>query len=92
MQAELPMPVYSFQFPEKNTDANVPQAQESEWANAKNVIRGRVLVMDPSHARLSDVKVVIEDANRIVFSDTTNADGEYEYRGLSAGRYLISPL
>ena len=77
-------------IPEENTDANVPSAQESEWANAKNVIHGRVLVMDPSHALLSDVKVVIEDANRIVFSDTTNADGEYEYRGLSAGRYLIS--
>ena len=77
-------------IPEKNTDANVPPAQESEWANAKNVIRGRVLLMDPSHALLSDVKVVIEDANRIVFSDATNADGEYEYRGLSAGRYLIS--
>lgn len=77
-------------IPEENTDANVPSAQKSEWANAKNVIHGRVLVMDPSHALLSDVKVVIEDANRIVFSDTTNADGEYEYRGLSAGRYLIS--
>ncbi len=77
-------------IPDKNTDANVPQAQESEWANAKNVIHGRVLVMDPSHALLSDVKVVIEDANRIVFSDTTNADGEYEYRGLSAGRYFIN--
>ena len=77
-------------IPDKNTDANVPQAQESEWSNVKNVIHGRVLVMDPSHALLSDVKVVIEDANRIVFSDTTNADGEYEYRGLSAGRYLIS--
>ena len=46
--------------------------------------------MDPSHAPLSDVKVVIEGASRVVFSDTTNADGEYEYRGLSAGRYLIS--
>lgn len=77
-------------IPDKNTDANVPQTQESEWSNVKNVIHGRVLVMDPSHALLSDVKVVIEDANRIVFSDTTNADGEYECRGLSAGRYLIS--
>lgn len=77
-------------IPEENTDANVPSAQESEWSNVKNVIHGRVLLMDPSHALLSDVKVVIEDANRIVFRDTTNTDGEYEYRGLSAGRYLIS--
>ena len=46
--------------------------------------------MDPSHAPLSDVKVVIESTDRIVFSDTSNADGEYECRGLSAGRYLIS--
>ena len=77
-------------IPDKNTDANVPQAQESEWSNAKNVIRGRILAMDPSHAPLSDVKVVIESTDRIVFSDTSNADGEYECRGLSAGRYLIS--
>ena len=79
-----------FSIPEKNTDANVLPAQESDWSNAKNVIRGRILAMDPSHAPLSDVKVVIEGASRVVFSDTTNADGEYEYRGLSAGRYLIS--
>ena len=79
-----------FSIPEKNTDADVPPAQESDWSNAKNVIRGRILVMDPSHTPLSDVKVVIESANRIVFSDTTNADGEYEYRGLSPGRYLIN--
>ena len=46
--------------------------------------------MDPSNTPLSDVKVVIEGANRIVFSDTTNADGEYECRGLSPGRYLIN--
>ncbi|MYB02097.1 carboxypeptidase regulatory-like domain-containing protein [Candidatus Poribacteria bacterium] len=77
-------------IPDKNTDANVPQAQESEWANAKNVIHGRILEMDPSYTLLSDVKVVIESADRIVFSDTSNADGEYECRGLSAGRYLIS--
>ena len=76
--------------PDKNTDANIPQAQESEWANAKNVIQGRILEMAPSYTLLSDVKVVIENADRIVFSDTSNADGEYEYRGLSAGRYLIS--
>lgn len=80
----------SLSIPDKNTGANVTQAPESDWLNVKNVIHGRVLVMDPSHALLSDVKVVIEDANRIVFSDTTNADGEYECRGLSAGRYLIS--
>lgn len=77
-------------IPDKKTDANAPQAQESDWSNVKNVIRGRILAMDPSHAPLSDVKVVIEGASRIVFSDTTNADGEYEYRGLSPGRYLIS--
>ena len=77
-------------IPDKNADADVPQAQESESSDAKNVIRGRILEMDPSDAVLSDVKVVIETANRIVFSDTTNADGEYECRGLSAGRYLIN--
>ncbi|MCY3740650.1 MAG: carboxypeptidase-like regulatory domain-containing protein [Candidatus Poribacteria bacterium] len=77
-------------IPDKNTDANVPQAQESEWADAKNVIHGRIFEMVPSYTLLSNVKVVIEDANRIVFSDTSNADGEYECRGLSAGRYLIS--
>ena len=77
-------------IPDTNTDADVQEAQASEWSNAKNVIRGRVLVMDPSDALLSDVKVIIEDANRIVFSDATDADGEYECRGLSPGRYLIS--
>lgn len=77
-------------IPDKNTDANVPQAPESDWSNTKNVIHGRILAMDPSHTPLSDVKVVIESADRIVFSDTTNADGEYEYRGLSPGRYLIN--
>ena len=80
----------SLSISDKNTDANVPLAPESDWSNAKNVIHGRILAMDPSHAPLSDVKVVIEGASRIVFSDTTNADGEYEYRGLSPGRYLIS--
>ncbi|RKU19171.1 hypothetical protein C6503_08105 [Candidatus Poribacteria bacterium] len=79
-----------FSIPEKNTEADVPPAQESDWSNAKNVLRGRILAMDPSDTPLSDVKVVIEDANRIVFSDTTNADGEYECRGLSPGRYLIN--
>ena len=80
----------SFSIPEKNTDADAPPAQESDWSNAKSVIRGRILAMDPSHAPLSDVKVVIGGANRVVFSDTTNADGEYECRGLSPGRYLIN--
>ena len=79
-----------FSIPNTNTDADVPQAQESEWSNAKNVIHGRIHEMIPLWPALSDVKVVIEDANRIVFSDTTNADGEYECRGLSPGRYLIS--
>ena len=46
--------------------------------------------MIPLWPTLSNVKVVIESADRIVFSDTSNADGEYECRGLSAGRYLIS--
>ena len=77
-------------IPDKNTDANVPQAQQSEWSNVKNVIRGRILEMDPSDTLLSDVKVVIESADRIVFSDTSNADGEYKCRDLSAGRYFIS--
>ncbi|MCY4552688.1 MAG: carboxypeptidase-like regulatory domain-containing protein [Candidatus Poribacteria bacterium] len=80
----------SLSIPNKNTDANVPQAQESEWANAKNVIHGRIHEMIPLWPALSDVKVVIESADRIVFSDTSNADGEYECRGLSPGRYLIS--
>ena len=77
-------------MPNKNTDANVPQTEESEWANAKNVIHGRIHEMIPLWPALSDVKVIIETADRVVFSDTTNADGEYECRGLSAGRYLIS--
>ena len=77
-------------MPDKNKETDVPQAQESDWSSAKNVIHGRIHEMIPLWPALSDVKVVIEDANRIVFSDTTNADGEYEYRGLSAGRYLIS--
>ena len=79
-------------IPDKNTETDVSQAKEkeSEWSNAKNVIRGRIFEMDPSDALLSDVKVVIENANRIVFNDTTNAEGEYECRGLSPGRYLIS--
>ena len=80
----------SLSIPDKNTDANVPQAQESEWANAKNVIHGRIHEMIPLRPALSDVKVVIESVDRIVFSDTSNADGEYECRGLSPGRYLIS--
>ena len=80
----------SLSIPDKNTDANVPPAPESDWSNAKNVIHGRILAMDPSHAPLSDVKVVIESPDRIVFRDISNADGEYEYRGLSPGRYLIS--
>ena len=79
-----------FSIPEKNTAADVPTTEESDWSNAKNVLRGRILVMDPSGTPLSDVKVVIEGANRIVFSDTTNADGEYECRGLSPGRYFIN--
>ena len=77
-------------IPDENTDANVPQVEESDWANAKNVIHGRILEMDPSDAPLADVKVIIETADRIVFSDTSNAEGEYECRGLSPGRYLIS--
>lgn len=80
----------SLSIPDKNTDANVPQAQESDWANVKNVIHGRINEMIPLWPTLSDVKVVIESADRIVFSDTSNADGEYECRGLSPGRYLIS--
>ena len=75
---------------DKNTDANVTPAPESDWSNAKNVIYGRIREMIPPGPVLSDVKVVIESTDRIVFSDTTNADGEYEYRGLSPGRYLIS--
>lgn len=80
----------SFSIPDKNTDANVKPAPESDWSNVKNVIHGRIHEMIPLWPALSDVKVVIESADRIVFSDTSNADGEYECRGLSAGRYLIS--
>ena len=75
---------------DKNADADITPAPESDWSNVKNVIHGRIHEMIPLWPALNDVKVVIEDANRIVFSDTTNADGEYECRGLSAGRYLIS--
>ena len=80
----------SISIPDKNTDANVPPAPESDWSNVKNVIHGRIHEMIPLWPALSDVKVVIESADRIVFSDISNADGEYECRGLSAGRYLIS--
>ncbi|RKU32816.1 hypothetical protein C6499_02615 [Candidatus Poribacteria bacterium] len=80
----------SLSIPNKNTDANITPAPESDWSNVKNVIHGRIHEMIPLWPTLSDVKVVIESADRIVFSDTTNADGEYECRGLSAGRYLIS--
>ena len=79
-----------FSIPDTNTDADVPEAQASDWSNAKNVIHGRIHEMIPLWPALNDVKVVIEDANRIVFNDTSNADGEYECRGLAAGRYLIS--
>ena len=80
------------QFPirDKNTDANAPQAQQSDWSSAKNVLHGRILEMNPAHNVLSDVKVVIESQSGIVFNDTSNADGEYECHGLSAGRYLIN--
>ena len=80
----------SLSIPDKNTDANTTPTPESDWANVKNVIHGRINEMIPLWPTLSDVKVVIESADRIVFSDTSNADGEYECRGLSAGRYLIS--
>lgn len=80
----------SLSIPDTAPDTNVPQAQESEWSNAKNVIHGRIHEMIPLWPTLSDVKVVIESENRIVFSDTTNADGEYECRGLSPGRYLVN--
>lgn len=80
----------SLSIPDKNTDASVTPAPESDWSNVKNVIHGRIHEMIPLWPALSDVKVVIESADRIVFSDISNADGEYECRGLSAGRYLIS--
>ena len=80
----------SLSMPDKNTDANVTPAPESDWSNVKNVIHGRIHEMIPLWPALSDVKVVIESADRIVFSDISNADGEYECRGLSAGRYFIS--
>ena len=79
-----------FPIPDRNKGANVPPAQESDWSNSKNVIRGRILEMIPSNTVLSDVKVVVENTNRIVFSDTSNANGEYECGGLSPGRYLIN--
>ena len=80
------------QFPiqDKNIDANTPQAQQSNWSSAKNVLHGRILEMNPARNVLSDVKVVIESQSGLVFNDTSNADGEYECRGLSAGRYLIN--
>ena len=80
----------SLSIPDKNTDTNTTPTPESDWANVKNVIHGRINEMIPLWPTLSNVKVVIESADRIVFSDTSNADGEYECRGLSAGRYLIS--
>ena len=36
----------SISIPDKNTDANVPPAPESDWSNAKNVIHGRIHEMD----------------------------------------------
>ena len=77
-------------IPDKNTETDVSQVKESEWSNAKKVIRGRIFEMDPSDVLLSDVEVEIQSIDGIVFNGTTNADGEYECRGLTAGRYLIS--
>ena len=77
-------------IPDKNTETDVSQVKESEWSNAKKVIRGRIFEMDPSNVLLSDVEVEIQSVDGIVFNGTTNTDGEYECRGLAAGRYLIS--
>ena len=80
-----------FPMPDENTEPSPPNAQESESSHAKNVIRGKIREMIPADIPLSDVKVVIESPNGIiVFSDMSNADGEYECRGLSAGSYFIS--
>ena len=45
--------------------------------------------MTPFPTLLSGVEVKIRSVDGTVFNRTTNADGEYEFIGLPAGRYLI---
>ena len=76
--------------PDGMVDSNVPPAQESEKLNGKNIIRGKIREMTPFPTPLSDVEVEIRNADRTVnYFRPTNADGEYEFIGLPAGRYLI---
>jgi hypothetical protein len=75
--------------PNKIADANVPPAPESDALKGKNIIHGKIREMFPFPTMLSDVEVEIRSVDGIVFNRTTNADGEYEFIDLPAGRYLI---
>jgi len=80
------------QLPDPNqiADANVPPAPELDALKGKNIIRGKVNEMTPFPTPLSDVEVEIRNADRTVnYFRPTNTDGEYEFIGLPAGRYLI---
>ena len=75
--------------PNKIADSNVPPAPESDALKGKNIIHGKIREMFPFPTMLSDVEVEIRSVDGIVFNRTTNADGEYEFIDLPAGRYLI---
>ena len=79
------------QLPDPNriADSNVPPAPESDALKGKNIIRGKIREMIPFPTLLSDVEVEIRSVAGMVFNRTTNADGEYEFIDLPAGRYLI---
>ena len=77
-------------IPNRNADSDVPSAQKSDQLNGKNIIRGKIREMVPFEIPMGDVDVVIKSVDGIAFKGTSNADGDYEFIGLPAGRYLIN--
>ena len=60
------------------------------FAQHGGVVRGQILDTTESQNPIEGVRVVIVAEDGTEFTTTTDANGDYEKSGITAGRYLIS--
>lgn len=52
-------------------------------------LNGRVSYYNSAHTALNDVRVILQQENEIIWTDTTNPAGEYSFPGVLSGTYDV---
>ena len=63
---------------------------QGEFKNVGGTVRGQIVDTTESQNPIEGVRVVIVAQDGTELTTTTDANGDYEKSGISAGRYLIS--